>query len=129
CWNSAGALAVLLGSFFIIWSCTALAEGSGQQTNSDRAAIALEALSRLKGIDLEANPAVKAAVLKVLEEVRATPQFVEIVRDFKIKGQGAALLELALKSPNGSAGAEAMRLILEEQDFELLKTSLASTNA
>jgi hypothetical protein len=63
--------------------------------------VALEALNRLKGIDLESNPAVKTAVLKILEQVKGTPQFVEIVRDFKIKGQESALLDFACKGcPN-----------------------------
>src|SRR5438093_1047136 len=83
--------------FGCLFACV-LAAGAGEsnsQSERDHTGIALEALSRLKGIDLEANPAVKAAVLKTLEQVRGTPQFVEIVRDFKIKGQGTALLELA----------------------------------
>jgi len=95
----------------------------------DRTAIAIEALSRLKGIDLEANPAVKNAVMKVLDQVRGTPQFVELVRDFKIKDQSPALLEFAVQHPNDSGGVEAMRLILANQDIALLTNSLAGTNA
>lgn len=78
-----------------------------------RTAIALEALSRLKGMDLEANPALKTAVLRVLDSIKGSPQFVEVVRDFKIKGQEQALLEFALLHPSETAGAEAGRLILE----------------
>ncbi len=107
----------------------ALAADSGSLANSDRAAIAREALSRLKGIDLDANPGVKAAVLKVLDQARGTPQFVEIVRDFNIKDQDAALLEIATRNPGSSAGVEAMRLILNGPNVELLKQSLAGTNA
>src|SRR5439155_8178824 len=59
--------------------------GSAAPEEPDRGAIAAEALSRLKGIDLDANPGVKAAVVRVLDQARGTPQFVEIVRDFKIK--------------------------------------------
>src|SRR5579859_1415524 len=53
----------------------------------DRKLIALEALSRLKGTDLNSNPSLKAAALKVLEWTRGTPDFVTIVRDFHIPGQ------------------------------------------
>jgi putative heme-binding domain-containing protein len=92
-------------------------------------AIAIEALIRLKGIDLETYPAMKTAVMKVLEQVRGTPQFVELVRDFKIKDQSPALLEFAVQHPDDSSGVEAMRLILANQDFALLTNSLAGTDA
>jgi len=41
-------------------------------------------------------------VLKVLEQTRGTPQFVEIVRDFNLKDQDEALLEIAAQSPASS---------------------------
>jgi putative heme-binding domain-containing protein len=90
--------------------------------------VALEALSRLKGIDLESNPAVKNAVLKILEQVKGTPQFVEIIRDFKIKGQESALLDFAVKQPASSAGAEAVRIVLHNDGTNLLGQALDGTN-
>ena len=119
----------LFACHLLVWNTTALADDSGSPANSDRAAIAGEALSRLKGIDLDANPGVKAAVLKLLDRSRGTPQFVEIVRDFKIKDQDTALLEIATRNPSNSAGVEAMRLILNGPNVELLKQSLGGTNA
>jgi putative heme-binding domain-containing protein len=91
--------------------------------------INLEALSRLKGIDLEANPAVKAVVLKLLDQVRGTPQFVEIVRDCNIPGQTQPLLEAAAKDPTGATGVEAMRLVLHSGELPAVKLGLAGTNA
>src|SRR5438105_2582814 len=78
-----------------------------QSTNAidPQTAIAVEALSRLKGVDLEANPTVKAAVLRVLNKTQGTPQFVELVRDFKIKGQSEPLLDYALAHPSESVSA------------------------
>ena len=90
--------------------------------------INLEALSRLKGIDLESNSAVKAVVLKILDQLRGTPQFVEIVRDFNVHGQTAGLLEAATKDPGGPTGAEAARLLLSG-DLAMVKSSLQDTNA
>ena len=86
-------------------------------------------MSRLKGIDLDANPGVKTAVLKLLDQTRGTPQFVEIVRDFKITGQEEALLEFAEHNPASSSGADAMRLVLNGQNEALLKDALAGSNA
>jgi len=76
-------------------------------------AVAIEALSRLKGTDLEANPTLKAAVLRVVERTKGTPQFVELVRDFKLKDQEAALLDYAVAHPGDSGGVDAIRLLAE----------------
>jgi len=109
-------------SFFLISLEPIL--GDQEQSNS----VALEALSRLKGIDLEANPAVKNAVLKVLEQVKGTPQFVEIVRDFKITGRESALLDFATKQPDSSAAAEAVRMVLHSENAKLITQALDGTN-
>ncbi len=95
----------------------------------DRTATIIEALTRLGPEKVEANPKLKEALGKVLEATRGTSQFVELIRDFEIKSQDPELLEIAVKNPNTSTGAEAARLILGNQNFELLKTSLADTNA
>lgn len=95
----------------------------------DRRTIALEALSRLKGIDLEANPAVKNAVMKVLETTRGTPDFVKLVQDFQIKGQERGLMEVAVNHPAGSAGVDAMKMLLADAAAGgLIKETLAGTN-
>jgi putative heme-binding domain-containing protein len=74
----------------------------------------IEALSRLKGMDLDANPALKNAVLKVLEKTKGTPQFVEIVRDFNITGQTKELADFAAKHPADSTGVDALRIAFKE---------------
>src|SRR6185369_12926903 len=71
----------------------------------------------------------KEALAKVLDATRGTPQFVELVREFRIKGQDPALLQIAVANPNNSTGVEALRLLLAGRNAELLKTSLAGSNA
>ena len=112
----------------LIVAVTGLVAGANPHTYQDNS-IAIEALSRLKGIDLENNPAVRAAVLKILEQARGTPQFVQIVRDFKIKGQGKGLLEFVSNHPEDQTAVDATRLILDEGDVQLLKDALSTTNA
>ena len=107
---------------------SSLAPGADPHEQTERTAVAIEALSRLKGIDLEANPAVKTAVLKVLDQIRGKPQFVELVRDFKIKDQDPALLEIAIQNPNNAAGVDAAKLILEHKQGALFESSLNGTN-
>ena len=120
---------LFLGGCLLASDAAVGASDASPADDSSRTAIAVEALSRLKGMDLEANPAVKKAVLKVLEQTRGTPQFVELVRDFNLPDQEAALLEFATQHPASSTGAEAIRLVLRRPDDGLLKTSLAGTNA
>jgi len=89
----------------------------------------IEALTRLGPEKVNANPKLKEALEKVLEATKGTPQFVELVRDFNVKDQDATLLELAIKNPNNSTGVEATRLILANHNVDLLRTSLAGSNA
>ena len=93
-----------------------------------RQAINLEALSHLKGVDLDSNPALKSVVLKILDQARGTPAFVDIVRELNLKDQSQGLLELAEKDPAGAAGVDAMRLVLRTEPISL-KPPLESTNA
>ena len=89
-------------------------------------AIQVEALNRLKGMDLEANEALKNAVLKVLAKTRGTPHFVEIVRDFAIKGQSEELLAYALVHPDHSSGVDAFRLAASELEEDKIDQLIVS---
>jgi len=94
----------------------------------EQTAVQVEALNRLKGVDLESNSALKGALLKVLEKTRGTPQFVEIVRDFNLKGQGEGLLEYALKYPRENSGVEAFKMASSELEPQRIESLISSTN-
>ena len=94
----------------------------------EQTAVQIEALNRLKGADLEANAALKSAVLRILEKTRGTPQFVQIIGDFKLKGHAPALLEYAIKYPSDTSAIEAFRLALAENGASI-PALLDSTNA
>jgi putative heme-binding domain-containing protein len=91
----------------------------------NKTSIAIEALNRLKGMDLEANPALKSAVLKILATTKGTPQFVEIVRDFEIEGQDEELITYADAHPETSAGVDAVRLVLASGNTNLVLKELS----
>ena len=99
--------------------------GEADSNGSDRTAVAMETLSRLKGMDIEANPSLKAAVMKVLDSTRGTTNFVKIVQDFQLQGQNSGLLEVAVKNPANESGVEAMRMILASPEVSLLKEVLS----
>jgi len=80
-------------------------------------------------MDLEANPSLKTAVLKVVETTRGTPMFVELVRDFKLTGQEAGLLEVIEQQPGDSLAAEAARMLLAEPGLLTIIRGLKSPGA
>jgi hypothetical protein len=87
---------------------------------------AVEALTRLENVNLEEKPAIKTAVLRVLEKTRGTPNFVKLVRHFKLTDQKPGLLEVAIKN-------QPMKLAWKQcgscsnKDFALIKNSLENT--
>ena len=90
---------------------------------------AVEALTRLQNVNLEEKPAVKAAVERVLEKTRGTPNFVTLVQHFKLTNQAAGLLEVAMNNPNDESGVEAMRLALASKDLATVRAALQTTNS
>lgn len=96
--------------------------------DADRIRLAVDALTRLEGINLDANPTMKERVLKVLDKTRGTPDFVRLVQHFQFKDQNAGLLEVALSQPSGESGVEAMRMILASGDNAVLKSTLEGAN-
>ena len=116
----------ILTALGLVTSWLPAAETPGGVSN-----VQLEALQRLKGIDLEANPGLKTAILKIVETTRGTPQFVELVEQFKLTGQAAGLLEVALKFPAAELGVKAMRLVLDANEPALINAALTGneTNA
>ena len=58
----------------------------------------------------------KGALDKALAAARGTPRYIEIVRDFHIKGQGEALLDIAIAHPNDPLANDALKLVLADPD-------------
>jgi putative heme-binding domain-containing protein len=96
---------------------------------ADRLALAVEALTRLEGVDLNANATLKERVLKVLDKTRGTPNFVRLVQHFQLKDQNTGLLEVAAAQPASESGVAAMRLVLASGDPALVQAALDGTNA
>ena len=95
----------------------------------DQTRLALETLSRLKDSDLESNAALKNAVLKVLEKTRGEPEFVEIVRDFRLPGHEAELVRVAGLHPQTPQAVEAVRMVLASPQSAVLTQALQGEQA
>ena len=105
----------LLKRAFLITVLLFISGSSRSLALEDRTRTALEALSRLKGVELESNPALKQAVLRVLEQVRGEPEFVTLVRDFNLPGQELGLTQFIVTQPQTPAAVEALRHLLANQ--------------
>ena len=119
---------IITATLLCAGALTAADDAKPADPETDRIATAVEALSRLQDVNLDEKPAIKAAVLRVLDKTRGTANFVKLVGQFKLTDQNAGLLEVAQKDPAGEAGVAAIRLILANKDFPLLKTALTGTN-
>jgi putative heme-binding domain-containing protein len=89
---------------------------------------AVDALTRMENVNLEAQPGIKAAVQRVLDRTRGTPAFVRVVQHFKLKDQNAGLLAVAAALPDDESGVAAVRLVLASKDTAAINAALDSTN-
>jgi putative heme-binding domain-containing protein len=104
-------LAIYFCSAFLSFGAPTTAEPISALT-PDQLQIALETLSRLDTNSLQ-NPTVQKALARVLVSVRATPQFVELVKRYNIRNQEDELLRLVVEKPDSQAAVEALKLLFE----------------
>ncbi len=95
----------------------------------ERLATMIDALTRLGPEKVHANPKLAEALGKVIDATRGTPQFVQLIREFVVKGQETGLLEVAAKFPSDEAGVAAAQLILASTNRAAITAAFAGTNA
>ncbi|HVV02517.1 MAG TPA: PVC-type heme-binding CxxCH protein, partial [Verrucomicrobiae bacterium] len=98
---------------------------SEKKSSSGEDEIALAALGKVKVYGLEESADTKNAVVHMLNDVRGKPAFVELVREFKLKGQERGLIEVAGKNPFDGANVEAVRLLLYSKETNMVRQALA----
>jgi putative heme-binding domain-containing protein len=94
----------------------------------ERTRIAIEALLKLQGVDLEQNAKLKETVSKLLAKTAGTSEFVKLVQHFKVPGQEEGLLAVAVGNPKGDFGVEAMRMVLASGKQELVHKIVGGTD-
>jgi hypothetical protein len=107
----------------------AAVSGKADTGEAERTNLAIEALSRLQGVNLDQNPKLKETVLTVLEKTRGTADFVRLVRQFNLTGQEYGLLDAAIQNSANDTGAEAARLLLAAKNPACLANVLQGTNS
>src|ERR1051326_2380990 len=132
--RSRGRIRLLWLSLFIsvssraVFSAAAAGQEVGGSGESERVRMAVEAVTRLQGVQLDQNPKLKETVFKLLEKTRGTPDFVKLVQQFNLTNQGTGLLEVAVQYPAAEAGIAATRLLLASAPSPLLGTAWQGTN-
>ena len=58
---------------------------------------------------------------EVIEQVQGTPEFIELVKRYKLNTQNSNLLKLALEKNNEQLGRDAARLLLEQQGEPMVR--------
>jgi putative heme-binding domain-containing protein len=97
-------------------------------TEAQSNTIAFESLSSLGNVDLIANPEFRVTIYHLLEKVRGTDKFLQIVKQFHLTDCDPGLIDLAIKAPSSETGVEAIRLVLAHKRFGLLEQSLEDRN-
>jgi putative heme-binding domain-containing protein len=81
-----------------------------------RDATIVQTVLRLKGIDVDGTPKLKAAVLRHLKTLEGKPEYVELIKSLKVRGVEAELLRLAIHQPDSTAGVAAAEILLDYEE-------------
>jgi len=88
-------------------------------------AIVVRTLLRLPGVDLSTKPEAKAALLRHLETIRGSEQYLDIAQKLKLRECAAELLKLAIDETDGSLAVKAAALLIQFDERALLAKAIA----
>src|SRR5262245_49263883 len=88
-------------------------------------ALIVRTLLRLPGVDLSERPEAKAALLRHLETLKGTEQYVEIAEKFRLNETKDELLRLAMEKCDSSLGVKAAGLLVKLDQKEFIATAIA----
>ncbi|HND52634.1 MAG TPA: c-type cytochrome, partial [Pirellulaceae bacterium] len=93
--------------------------------DADRTAlITAESVKRLPPVDVKKNKEHAAALEKLLARLRGTSAFVELVGKFSVEDRYSDLLALAQEKPDEQLGVDAMAVLLQKDQRQLLADGL-----
>lgn len=116
----------LFVSFVVVLALAALSaaeEVSPEQRAKD--ARIVKTLQRLPGVDLSSKPEVKAALLRYLETVAGSDEYLALIEKFSLRETKDELLKLAIEKSDSTAGVKAAGLLVTFGERELLTKAIA----
>jgi putative heme-binding domain-containing protein len=119
-----------LSSCLLVFFVAIVAAAAGADDASQKAkdAVVVRALLRLPAIDLATKPDAKAALLRHLETIRGSEQYLEIVEKFKLRECADELLGLATTEMESSLGVKAAALLLKLDERDRLAKAIADAD-
>jgi putative heme-binding domain-containing protein len=90
--------------------------------------IASESMRRISSSAVNAKPEYKKSLLKILDGMGGTKEFLSLVSKFNVREHYPDLLQMAQQDPEGQLGVEAMRVLLSKDGGELIKSVLNGDN-
>jgi len=115
-------LSCLFVLFAAILLAAARADDAAQKAKD---ALIVRTLLRLPGVDLSTKPEAKAALLRHLETIHGSEQYLEIVEKFKLPECAAELLKLAIDEMDGSLAVKSAALLVKLGERESLAKAIA----
>lgn len=97
----------------IMFGLAMSAQADATDAQAAKDATLVQTVLRLKGIDVNGTPKLKAAVLRHLKTMEGKPGFVDLVKKLKVRGVEDELLRLAVGQPDSTEGVGAAELLLE----------------
>ncbi len=95
-----------------------------------KTSLTADVLKRLGSTPWKDKPEVTEAMNKVLNQVKGTPEFIDVVQDFGLKGRDKDVLKAALADPRDPRALHAVKILLgSKEGSELLVTTLAESDA
>jgi putative heme-binding domain-containing protein len=112
---------------FLCFTVTSLAQEVSDATRA-KDARRVKALLRLENVDLDALPEAKASLVRYLQTVRGTDEYLELVRRFKLKDATPELVQLAVDKGEETIGVEALKTLLDLQAGEAIAKELTGSD-
>lgn len=102
-----------------------LALAAQDEAQKAKDALIVRTLLRLPGVDLSTKPEAKAALLRHLETLKGTEQYLEIAEKFQLRETKDELLKVAVEQADSSLGVKAAGLLLKLDEKDLIAKALA----
>lgn len=83
-------------------------------------------LSHLHPAFIHTSPLAMNALKKVLDDIKGTPEFVEMVARYALKGENPHLLQISVAEGGSSLGRNAARTLLQQSGEALVRKTLKS---
>lgn len=117
-------LRVILYAFLLVGASFTTIKADDWPPLDAKVSQSVEALKRLKHLDIRSNAALNKVLLQTLEKVKERPEFVQLVIAFGLTDQNEALLTFIREHPESSAGLSALDYIVKSSQPSLLDQAL-----